>query len=90
VKNTCIALIIAAAALGGCGSQKYDGTCSEEMDDLRDARGEPEEVRRVDIDRYHEHTWWYGRSGFSRTFIWDGSTGSCRTTDATFDPVGRQ
>jgi hypothetical protein len=58
------------------------------MEDLRDARGEPEEIRRFDSDRFHEHTWWYGRSGFARTFTWDGSTGSCNTTDATFDPVG--
>ena len=88
MKNMCFALIMAVAA-AGCGSDKLDGDCSAQMEDLRNERGEPQEIRRLDSDRFHQHTWWYGGSGFARIFTWDGSTGSCTTADQTFDPAGQ-
>ena len=85
MKSLYIVLLV-AAALGGCGD-RWSPDCSGQMEDLQDERGEPEEIRRFDVGRYHEHTWWYGRSGFARTFTWDESTGSCTTSDQTFEPI---
>jgi hypothetical protein len=76
-----------AAALGACGSEKLSGDCGYQMDDLRDERGNPQDIETLSSGAFHTQTWWYRQDGFSRTFTWDGSTGSCVTTDATFTPT---
>lgn len=78
--------LLLAAALAGCGSEKLSGNCAEQMDDLRDLYGEPQEVDRFESGNYHRDTWWYFRIGFARTFTWDGAPGSCEMTDQTFPP----
>ncbi len=81
-----IALLLLAATLAGCNSDKLSGNCGHQMDDFRDQYGEPQEVERFESGSFHRHTWWYWRLGLARTFTWDGAIGSCEMTDQTFAP----
>ena len=79
-------ILLLAAALAGCGSEKLSGDCSNQIEDLRDELGPPQEIESFESGAYKRHTFWYWRLGFARTFTWDGSTGSCETTDQNFTP----
>ena len=81
-----IALLLLAATLAGCGSQKLSGNCGEQMNDFREQYGDPQEVERFESGSFARHTWWYWRLGLARTFTWDGAPGSCEMTDQTFPP----
>lgn len=80
--------VLTTVFLAACGSEVFDDDCSHEMDDLREERGEPEEIQRFDSGDYHSHTWWYWRRGFSRNFTWGGPVDDCETSDYTFTPIG--
>ena len=80
-------LIAAAALLAGCGSI-FDMSCDSDMDDARAEFGAPQEVTMYDSSSgYHSHTWWWWSRGMSRTFVWGGSSESCRTSDYRFRPI---
>ena len=78
--------LLLAATLAGCGSEQLSVDCSNQMEDLRDERGPPQDIQGLDAGPYHRYTYWYWRQGFARTFTWDGSYGSCETVDENFPP----
>jgi hypothetical protein len=79
-------LLIAAAMLAGCGSDRISVDCGREIEDLEDEFGPPQEIEAFQSGPYHRYTYWYWRLGFARTFTWDGGYGSCETTDQNFPP----
>jgi hypothetical protein len=79
-------ILLLAATLAGCGSEQLSVDCSQQMEDLRDELGQPQEVEGLDAGPYHRYTYWYWTLGFARTFTWDGGYNSCETVDQTFPP----
>ena len=64
-----------------------DCSCNDEIDDLIDDRGRPEEIDTYDSGDYHSHTYWYWCSGYSKTFTWGGGAGCCEKSTYTFSPI---
>jgi hypothetical protein len=87
--KTTILAVLCAAILGGCGgggSSWFSNNCDDKMDDLKKARGNPEEINRYDSGDYHSVKWWYWTKGFERTFTWSNDI-SCQTSDYTFTAI---
>jgi hypothetical protein len=82
-------ILLTALMLAGCGSDRVAVDCGREIEDLEDELGRPDEIETFESGRYHRYTWWYYQQGFARTFTWDGSYGSCETTDQNFPPGTR-
>lgn len=65
-----------------------DCTCENEMDDIRDQYGNPEEKNTYSSSDYKSETWWYWSKGRSYTFEWGSSVeGDCEVSTYTFDPI---
>jgi hypothetical protein len=80
-------ILLTALMLAGCGSGGLVTVdCSQEIEDLEDELGAPDEIQTFQVGRYYRYTWWYYRLGFARTFTWDGGYNSCETTDQNFPP----
>lgn len=79
-------ILLTALLLAGCGSDRISTDCAQEIEDLEDELGNPDEIQALQSGRYYRYTWWYYRLGFARTFTWDGGYNSCETTDQTFPP----
>jgi len=60
--------------------------CDDDIDDMYDKYGAPEEINTYDSGSYHSYTYWYWCDGFSYTFTWSG----CLCDDIslyTFSPI---
>ena len=80
-------ILLTALMLAGCGSDRLVSVdCGQEIEDLEDELGQPDEIETFTAGRYNRYTWWYYRLGFARTFTWDGGYNSCETTDQNFPP----
>ncbi len=75
--------------LTGCDSDEFDLSgcdCDEEIDDLVDDRGKPDDEEKTFENGVHTLTYWYNRDGFAQTFRWgDGTDLCCETTYSTLD-----
>jgi hypothetical protein len=71
--------IFALTAVGGCAdiadhiSDVLECTaCDDDIDDMYDDYGAPEEINTYDSSGYHSYTYWYWSKGFAYTFTWTG------------------
>lgn len=75
--------------LAGCDSDDFDLSgcdCDEEIDDLVDDRGKPDDEEKTFENGVHTLTYWYNRDGFAQTFRWgEGTDLCCETTYSTLD-----
>lgn len=62
--------------------------CDNEMEDIRNQYGKPEEVESYSSSEYQSETWWYWSKGISYTFTWGSSVkGHCELSKYTFTPI---
>lgn len=75
--------------LYGCDSDDFDFSgcdCEEEIDDLEDERGAPDDEEKTFEGGVHTLTYWYNQDGFAQTFRWgDGTDLCCETSFSTID-----
>jgi hypothetical protein len=75
--------IFTLVAVGGCAeiaehlSDIFECTgCDDDIDDMYDKYGAPEEIDTYDSvsghSSYHSYTYWYWSRGFAYTFTWTG------------------
>ncbi len=84
---TIILIFSVFAILNSCDDFDLSGCdCEEEIDDLVDARGYPDDEEKTFENGVHTLTYWYNAEGFAQTFRWGDSTDlCCETTYSTID-----
>lgn len=73
--------------LSGCDDFDLSGCdCEEEIDDLVNDRGQPDDEEKTFENGIHTLTYWYNSTGFAQTFRWgEGTDLCCETTYSTID-----
>jgi len=73
--------------LTGCDDFDLSGCdCEEEIDDLVNDRGQPDDEEKTLENGIHTLTYWYHSDGFAQTFRWgEGTDLCCETTYSTID-----
>ena len=61
--------------------------CDSQMEEVRQSRGNPEEVFTYDSSDYHSVDWWYWSQGICYTFTWGSIVGDCEISTYTFTPI---
>jgi len=84
---TIIIVFLMLNFLIGCDDFDLSGCdCEEEIDDLVDDRGEPDDEEKTFENGIHTLTYWYNADGFAQTFRWgEGTDLCCETTYSTID-----
>ena len=94
MKHTLLALMMVAVfattgLFSGCDSDDFDLSgcdCDDEIDDLIDERGQPDDQEKTFEGGVHTLTYWYNQAGFAQTFRWgEGTELCCETNFSTVD-----
>ena len=60
--------------------------CDSEMKDIKEQRGDPEGVDRVDIEDYHWVEWCYWSQRICYKFEWGETVSGCHVYKSPWDP----
>jgi len=84
---TIIIVFIMIGLLTGCDDFDLSGCdCEEEIDDLVNERGDPDDEEKTFENGVHTLTYWYNADGFAQTFRWGEETDlCCETNFSTMD-----
>lgn len=62
-------------------------SCENEMEDIRNKHGSPEEINTYSSDNYDSEDWWYWSKGVQYTFEWGVNVEGCEVSKYTFKPI---
>ena len=60
--------------------------CDSEMEDIREERGEPDEVNQYDYEDYHSVEWCYWSQRICYKFEWGETVSGCHVYKSPWDP----
>lgn len=84
-------ILLMTGFLAGCDDlSDYEPeafACENEMAEVRQTYGSPEEVYTYDSGGYHSVSWWYWGRGVNFDFAWGRYVAGCDVSTYTFPPL---